>query len=42
MDRGQAFQYVCELLKIMLTQKSSDLFITANYPPAMKIDGKMT
>ena len=42
MDRGQAFQYVCKLLKIMLTQKSSDLFITANYPPAMKIDGKMT
>ena len=42
MDRGQAYQYVCELLKIMLTQKSSDLFITANYPPAMKIDGKMT
>ena len=42
MDRGQAFQYVCELLKIMLKKKSSDLFITANYPPAMKIDGKMT
>ena len=42
MDRGQAYQYVCELLKVMLTQKSSDLFITANYPPAMKIDGKMT
>lgn len=42
MDRGQAYQYVCELLKVMLSQKSSDLFITANYPPAMKIDGKMT
>ena len=42
MDRGQAYQYVCELLKVMLTQKSSDLFITANYPPVMKIDGKMT
>ena len=42
MDRGQAYQYVCELLKVMLAQKSSDLFITANYPPAMKIDGKMT
>ena len=42
MDRGQAYQYVCELLKVMLTQKSSDLFITANYPPAMKIDGNMT
>ena len=42
MDCGQAYQYVCELLKVMLAQKSSDLFITANYPPAMKIDGKMT
>ena len=42
MDHNQANQYVCELLKVMLAKKSSDLFITANYPPAMKIDGKMT
>ncbi|UOO91869.1 PilT/PilU family type 4a pilus ATPase [Vitreoscilla stercoraria] len=42
MDRKQAYQYVCELLKLMLSKKSSDLFITVNYPPAMKIDGKMT
>lgn len=31
-----------ELLRLMMTQKASDLFITAGFPPAMKIDGKLT
>jgi twitching motility protein PilU len=31
-----------DLLRLMLSKKGSDLFITADFPPAMKIDGKMT
>ena len=31
-----------DLLKLMLQKGSSDLFITVGFPPAMKIDGKMT
>jgi len=30
-----------QLLAMMVQKKGSDLFITAGYPPAMKIDGKM-
>ena len=29
-------------LEMMLTKKASDLFISADFPPAMKVDGKMT
>jgi twitching motility protein PilU len=31
-----------DLLKLMLQKNASDLFITVGFPPAMKIDGKMT
>jgi len=30
------------LLKVMLARKASDLFISDDFPPSMKIDGKMT
>ncbi|MDT8363451.1 MAG: PilT/PilU family type 4a pilus ATPase [Nitrosomonas sp.] len=42
MEKEQAFKFMHDLLRMMLTKKASDLFITAGYPPAMKIDGKMT
>jgi twitching motility protein PilU len=42
MESNQAGQFVGELLKVMLSRKSSDLFITADFPPSMKIDGKLT
>ena len=42
MESNQAGQFVGELLKLMLSRKSSDLFITADFPPSMKIDGKLT
>ena len=42
MESNQAGQFVGELLKVMLSRKSSDLFITAGFPPSMKIDGKLT
>jgi twitching motility protein PilU len=31
-----------DLLRLMTSKGGSDLFITAGFPPAMKIDGKMT
>ena len=42
MERDQAVKFMHDLLKLMLAKKASDLFITASFPPAMKIDGKMT
>ncbi len=42
MDQGQAEKFVFDLLRMMLAKKASDLFITAGFPPAMKIDGKLT
>jgi twitching motility protein PilU len=31
-----------DLLRALVAKRGSDLFITANFPPAMKIDGRMT
>ena len=31
-----------DLLRLMVSKKGSDLFITAEFPPAFKIDGKVT
>ena len=42
MDKEQASKFMSDLLRLMLSKKASDLFITAGFPPAMKIDGKMT
>ncbi len=42
MEKGQAEKYVFDLLRLMLSKKASDMFITAGFPPAMKVDGKMT
>ncbi|MGB4812178.1 MAG: PilT/PilU family type 4a pilus ATPase [Methylophilaceae bacterium] len=42
MTNEQALSYMHNLLRGMLEKKASDLFISADFPPAMKIDGKMT
>ena len=42
MNREQASQLFSEMLKRMSTHKASDLFITADFPPAFKIDGVLT
>src|SRR3954471_21953357 len=42
MDRDQAVQFMHNLLRAMLSKRASDLFITAGFPPAFKVDGKMT
>jgi twitching motility protein PilU len=42
MERDQALNFINELLRLMITKKASDLFITADFPPALKIDGRVT
>ncbi len=42
MDQGQAEKFVFDLLRLMVAKNASDLFITTGFPPAMKIDGKVT
>lgn len=42
MEHEQAEKFIHDLLRLMLTKKASDMFITAGFPPAFKIDGNMT
>ena len=42
MERDQASKFINDLLKLMVSRNGSDLFITADFPPAMKVDGKIT
>jgi twitching motility protein PilU len=42
MDRQQAAKFVLDCLRTMLARKGSDLFISAGFPPACKLDGKLT
>jgi twitching motility protein PilU len=41
-EREQATKFIYDLLRALLAKKGSDLFISLGFPPAMKIDGKMT
>ena len=41
-EREKAQKFMYELLRLMIARKASDLFITAGFPPAMKVDGKLT
>jgi twitching motility protein PilU len=41
MDREQAIKLMQDLLRRMVDRKGSDLFITAAFPPAIKIDGEV-
>ncbi len=42
MERDQATKFTYDLLRLMVTKKASDLFITTGFPPAIKLDGKVT
>ncbi len=42
MERDQASKFMFDLLRMMVSKGGSDLFITAGFPPAIKIDGRMT
>jgi twitching motility protein PilU len=41
MDREQGIKLMQELLKRVVERQASDLFITANFPPAIKVDGEI-
>ena len=41
MEREQATKFIHELLELLVKKKGSDLFITADFPPAIKVDGKI-
>ena len=41
MEHDQALKFMHELLRLMMQKNGSDLFITAHFPPAIKIDGKV-
>jgi twitching motility protein PilU len=42
MERDQALKFMHDLLRLMVAKNASDLFITAGFPPAIKVDGKIT
>ncbi len=42
MERDQASKFVSDLLRLMVTRNGSDLFLTADFPPAIKVDGKVS
>jgi twitching motility protein PilU len=42
MERDQALKFMHDLLRLMVQKNGSDLFITAGFPPAIKLDGRIT
>jgi twitching motility protein PilU len=42
MERDQASKFINDLLKLMVARGGSDLFLTAEFPPAIKVDGRVT
>ncbi len=42
MERDQASKFINDLLRLMVSRGGSDLFITGDFPPAIKVDGKVT
>jgi twitching motility protein PilU len=41
MDREQAIKLMQDLLRRVVERNASDLFITAGFPPAIKLDGEI-
>jgi twitching motility protein PilU len=41
MERDQAIRFIHELLRKMVELNGSDLFLTAGFPPAIKVDGRV-
>ncbi|HWD17151.1 MAG TPA: PilT/PilU family type 4a pilus ATPase, partial [Casimicrobiaceae bacterium] len=41
MEREKATRFIHELLELLVKERGSDLFITASFPPAIKVDGKI-
>ena len=42
MERDQATHFIHELLRLLVSRNGSDLFLTADFPPAIKVDGVIT
>ena len=42
MERDQAIKLIQDLLRLMKQKGGSDLFISAGFPPAIKLDGQVT
>ena len=42
MERDQASKFVHDLLRLMVSRGGSDLFLTADFPPAIKLDGQLS
>ena len=42
MERDQASKFINDLLRLMVSRGGSDLFITSDFPPAIKVDGRVT
>ena len=42
MERDQASKFINDLLRLMISRNGSDLFLTAEFPPAIKVDGRVT
>ncbi|MBA3595819.1 MAG: PilT/PilU family type 4a pilus ATPase [Methylibium sp.] len=41
MERDQASKFVNDLLRLLIARTGSDLFLTADFPPAVKVDGRV-
>ncbi|HLB31764.1 MAG TPA: PilT/PilU family type 4a pilus ATPase [Gammaproteobacteria bacterium] len=42
MEREEGIKAMRSLLQLMVEKKGSDLFVTVGFPPAIKVDGKVT
>ncbi|MDD2727749.1 PilT/PilU family type 4a pilus ATPase [Malikia sp.] len=42
MERDQASKFINDLLRLLVSRNGSDLFLTADFPPAIKVDGQIT
>ncbi len=42
MINEEAYTFILNLLRLMVARKASDLFVTAGFPPALKVDGRVT
>ncbi|RZU00829.1 PilT/PilU family type 4a pilus ATPase [Rivibacter subsaxonicus] len=42
MERDQASKFINDLLRLLVSRNGSDLFLTSDFPPAIKVDGKIT
>jgi twitching motility protein PilU len=41
MENDQALKFMHDLLRLLTQKSGSDLFVTANFPPAIKVDGRV-